>query len=64
MFPSQKRGCGQSKSITLEVLSANFHLPINDVARKVRERRSMWTAASLAARKEKEPSRGALLRDS
>lgn len=38
--PSQKRGCGQSKSITLEVLSANFHLPINDVARKVRPRKT------------------------
>lgn len=32
---SQKRGSGQSKSLTLEELSANFHLPINDVARKV-----------------------------
>lgn len=31
----KKRGGGQSKSLTLEELSANFHLPINDVARKL-----------------------------
>ena len=35
-MPPQKRGSGQSKRLTLEELSANFHLPINDVARKVR----------------------------
>ena len=31
----KKRGSGQSKSLTLDELSANFHLPINDVARKL-----------------------------
>jgi len=50
----KKRGSGQSKSLTLDELSANFHLPINDVARKVR--RNFNRGASSTCPAAREPS--------